>query len=414
MKYIVLGAGLLGVSTAYVLASRGHEVHVIDRKNESAAETSFANGGQLSYTHAEPWANPGVLPKVLKWMFRKDAPLVFRLRADIEMMRWGLSFLANCTSARAEINSEIMLRIGLYSRKKTNELVAETGISFDHVRKGILHIFTDQKEYEHAIAQSQYQEKLGGHETVLDLASCLAMEPSLSHTGKRLVGGIHAPDDESGDAHEFCLKLSSLAREKLGVQFHFNETVQHIAMDAGRITSVTTDKSTHQADGYILALGSYSPLFSKKLGFRLPIYPMKGYSLSLPANDYCPTVSITDTELKLVYSRLGNTLRVAGTAEFAGYDTSIPPHRIEPLLRATREMFPKADYSKAPATWACLRPSTPNGPPIIGRSPVSNLFLNTGHGTLGWTQAAASAYLLSDIIENRPTEISTAGLTLNG
>ena len=411
MKYVILGAGLLGVTTAYVLASRGHEVEVIDRAALGAAETSFANGGQLSFSHAEPWANPSVLPKIFKWMFRDDAPLVFRLRADPAMIAWGMSFLRNCTAARAHENSKNILRLGLYSKKKTEQIRTETGVLFDHLDKGILHIFSDAKEYAHAIAQSAYQETLGCHEDIVDTATCLAMEPALAHSTKPIVGGIHAPLDESGDAHDFCLNLIAYCKEKFRTRFHFNTTIESILNDAGKITGIKTNSGEIKGDGYIVATGSYSPRLLKPLGIRIPVYPMKGYSITLPATDGTPSMSITDTELKLVYSRLGNRLRIAGTAEFAGHNTSIPEHRISPILRAVHTMFPKADVSN-PQTWSCLRPSTPDGPPIIGKTKYENLFLNTGHGTLGWTQAAGSAFILSDIIEGRSPEIDMSGLTM--
>lgn len=413
MKVVILGAGVVGVSAAYFLGARGFEVEVIERNSESACETSFANGGQLSYSHAEPWANPSVLPKVFKWLFKKDAPLVFRPRADIEMIRWGLQFLMNCSEARAHANSVNILRLGLYSKKKTEQLRNITGIQFDNIREGILHIFSNEKEYAHAIKQSEYQAKFGCKEDVIDLNACIRMEPALQHAGKKLVGGIHASLDESGDAQRFTRELAALCTREFRTVFHYNTAITKLERDKqGRISHVLTDKGTFKGDSYVMSLGSYSPLYLKKLGIRVPIYPMKGYSITIPANQFSPKVSLTDTELKLVYSRLGDRLRIAGTAEFAGYNTKIHAHRIEPLQRAVRELFPKAAHETILHEWACLRPSTPDGPPIIGKTPIENLYMNTGHGTLGWTQAVGSAALLADIMEKRETEIGLSGLTI--
>lgn len=413
MRILILGAGVVGVTAAYVLGSRGHHVEIIERQNESGRETSFANGGQLSFSHAEPWANPSVLPKVLQWMFKEDAPLVLRPRADWDMITWGMRFLANCTATRANNNSVSLLKLGLYSKKKMEQLRTYSGVKFDNRREGILHIFSQKKDFDHAVGQANFQEKLGCRADILDTAKCISLEPVLAHAGKPIIGGIFQPLDESGDAFSFTQELAKLCVTEYKAVFHYNTLVKSLTHSGGRITSIITDKGEFKADAYVMSMGSYSPLYLKNLGIRVPIYPMKGYSVTFPTNHYSPRLSLTDGERKIVYSRLGNRLRIAGTAEFAGYDTSIRAKRIAPIVRAVKELLPKCEYGDPLSEWACMRPSTPDGPPIIGQTRYQNLFLNTGHGTLGWTQAAGSAALIADIIENRPTEISLAGLTLD-
>lgn len=415
MKVLILGSGVLGVTTAYVLATRGYEVEVIERQSKSGAETSYANGGQLSYSHAEPWANPSVLPKVMKWMFKEDAPLVMRPRADYHMIRWGLKFLGQCSQMRAEANTVTMLRLGLYSRKKMEQIVTMTGVKFDYMRDGILHVFSHQSDLDAAIAQTRFQEKFGCHEKILTLQECLNLEPTLEKSRVPIVGGIHAHLDESGDIHTFCTELAALCEREYKVKFHYNTAFQSFRMEGNKIAAIVTDKGEMTADNYVMSLGSYSSVHLRKIGLDVPIYPMKGYSVTMPATAECPTVSITDQEAKIVYSRLGNRLRIAGTAEFAGYNDSIREVRIQPILRAIKRFFPTIvpEDESTIDRWACLRPSTPDGPPIIGKTPVGNLYMNTGHGTLGWTQAAGSAFLLADALEGKQTEISLDGLTVD-
>lgn len=413
MKICILGSGILGVTSAYYLAKAGHDVTVIDRQSEPARECSFANGGQLSYSHAEPWANPGVFPKLWKWMFQDDAPLVLRPRADIRMLSWGAMFLLNCLPARAQRHSEALLRIGLYSKAQMQLLMQETAIDFHHIGKGILHVFSDQKGFDHARKQAEFQGKHGCPETVLSMDEAIALEPSIAHSQKKLYGAIHSPIDESGDIHVFTKNLAALCREKFGVKFLFAQSITRVHAAGKRITHIETDQGYLQDfDTYVMCMGAHSPIFLRQVGIRVPIYPMKGYSLTLQANEFTPTLSVTDDALKIVYSRLGDRIRVAGTAEFAGYNDSIRKVRTDAIRRGIEKLFPKAEMSNI-SEWACLRPSTPDGPPIIGASPLQNLYLNTGHGTLGWTQAAGSARLLADIIGNIPTEIPLTGLELS-
>lgn len=413
MKICVLGAGVLGVTSAYELARRGHEVTVIDRQPEAARECSFANGGQLSYSHSEPWANPYVFPKLFKWMFQEDAPLVLRFRADPHMIRWGMLFLLNCLPAKARKHSEIMLRLGLYSKKKMTELMADVPIDFNFIDKGILHVFSDAKEFEHAKKHAEYQYTLGCAETIMSKADCLAMEPALADSKRELVGGVYATIDSSGDIHTFTKGLAAHIAAKYNVQFRYGTGVKSIHQQGNNISHVELESGEYLSgfDGYVMSLGAYSSVYLRQVGLYVPIYPMKGYSITFPANEHAPTVSITDTALKQVYSRLGDRIRLAGTAEFAGYNHDIRKVRVDPLIHGVKNLFPKADLSSI-AEWACLRPSTPDGPPMLGATPLGNLYMNTGHGTLGWTQAAGSARLLADVIDRKPTEIPLTGLEI--
>lgn len=403
----------MGVTLAYVLASRGHNVQLVDRQPQAGAETSFANGGQLSYSHAEPWASPHVLPKLPKWLIDPNSPLIFRPRLDAEMMRWGLQFLRNAASAkRAEASCITMLRLGLYSRLKMQELMAQTAIAFDYDARGVLHVFETQKDWDAARRQAEFQAKYGCEEHLLSREEVMEIEPALQASARNIVGGLHAVQDAHGDANLFCTKLTELMKANHKVQCSFNTTIHKILAEGDRITGVVTDKGVLEADAYVMALGSYSPQMLRPLGIKLPIYPMKGYSITLPFNASSPTISITDGSAKIVYSKLGNRLRIAGTAEFAGYDTAVTESRIKPIEAAARGLFPDAAWDAGYSAWACLRPSTPAGPPLLGHTPIQNLYLNTGHGTLGWTHAAGSAYFVADMIERRPPEIITQGLTL--
>ena len=412
MKIIILGSGLLGVTAAYELGKRGFEVTVFDRGANSASETSYANGGQLSYSHAEPWASPSVLHKLPRWMLRDDSPLVLRPRADWQMIKWSLKFLRNCTKTRAEINTVNMLRLGLYSREKMREIRANEAIEFNFSDKGILHLYGTAKDFEAGKKQVEFQAKFGGSERILSYDEVLKLEPTLAHTSRTIVGGIHANHDESGDAHAFCVALAARAAEKFGVKFEYGVNILGLKKEGDKIVAISTDKGDFVGDKYIMSMGSYSSVALRKLGIDVPIYPMKGYSITLNANEFCPNISLTDGTHKIVYSRLGDELRIAGTAEFAGYNDIIREKRIAPIVRAVQTLFPKADFTQEISKWACLRPSTPDGPPIIGKTPISNLFMNTGHGTLGWTQSAGSASIIADIIEEKPPEIILHGLTM--
>lgn len=411
MKIIVLGSGLMGVTTAYELARRGANVTLIDRQKESGAETSFSNGGQLSYTHAEPWATPSVLKKLPGWLLRSDSPLVFRPRADWQMVRWGFLFLRNCTPARSHFNCINILRLGLYSKQKMAEIIAATGIDFDFYSKGILHVFTNPDEVEHAKKQYAFQESFGSKHRMLTREECLQIEPSLAYSQIDIAGGMHAFLDECGDSYSFCTQLAQHIQEKFGVKFEYSTHIKSLHTEGDRLVAVKTDKGDMQADLFVMAMGSYSALHLRHIGINVPVYPMKGYSITLPANEYCLNASIMDLTHKIALTRLGDRLRVSGTAELTGYNTKINEKRIRPIVAAAQKLFPKADWSQPIEKWACLRPATPGGAPIMGRTRYANLFVNTGHGTLGWTQAAGSAAIVADLMEGKPPEIILHGLT---
>jgi D-amino-acid dehydrogenase len=414
MKICILGAGVTGVTSAYELARRGHEVTVVDRQPEPARECSFANGGQLSYAHAEPWANPGVFPKLFKWMWQDDAPLVLRFSSDPHMIRWGMLFLRNCLPSYARRHSEVMLRLGLYSKQKMVELMADTQVQFHHLSKGILHVYSDQGSFDHARKQAEFQHTLGCEEVVMTPEEAIKLEPALANA-QEMIGGIHAPIDESGDIHFFTRNLADFCAQHYHVQFVFGKAVRKIHKSGGKISHVELVGEPPEFlsgfDAYVMCMGSHSSVYLRQVGLYVPIYPMKGYSISFNATEFCPSVSITDDAAKQVYSLLGTRMRVAGTAEFAGYNEQVRKVRIDPLIAGMKKLFPKAPLDDL-AEWACLRPSTPDGPPIIGKTPIDNLYINSGHGTLGWTQSAGSARLLADVVNGMPTEIPLSGLDI--
>ncbi|NQU55736.1 MAG: D-amino acid dehydrogenase [Rhodospirillales bacterium] len=416
MTTLVLGAGVIGVTTAYYLARAGHKVVVIERQPGPALETSFANGGQISPCHSAPWASPATLPKIIKWLGRDDAPLKFRLKADPALWSWCLRFLANCTKGRAAINTERMLRLALYSRDTLAALRLDTAIQYDQLSKGILHIYQDERELAATRHRVQAMNDLGLERTPLDVAACLALEPALETAarGGLLSGGIFTPGDESGDAHTFTAALADLAAE-MGVEFRYDCPVNRLMVKGSQIRGVETAQGVFQAKACVVALGSYSPLLLKPLGITLPVYPAKGYSVTLDVGDSpkAPFVSLIQDELKLVYSRLGRRLRIAGTAEIAGYNTEIDDNRARQILKAALTLFPDCPQPGEAEFWAGLRPKTPDSVPVIGKTGINNLYLNTGHGTLGWTMACGSGKVLADLISGNEPEISLDGLEID-
>jgi D-amino-acid dehydrogenase len=404
MRIVVLGAGLIGVSSAWFLAGDGHEVLVVDRQPGPARETSFANGGQISTSHAEPWANPGVPLKVLKWLGREDSPLLWRLRADPAQWAWGLRFLRECCPQRTRINIQAILALALDSRVRVKALRHELGLEYACLERGILHYYTNPAEFEHAIPQAALMREFGCERVVQTAAECLAIEPALAHSRSPIVGGTFTAGDESGDAQRFCSALAERAAQR-GVVFRYDTPIIGLASDGMAVRGVhLAHGEVLSADAVVVALGSYTPRYLAPLGIHVPVYPAKGYSISIPLEGgaLAPTVSLTDDGAKIVISRLGERLRVAGTAEFAGYDTQIAPQRIAPLLRRVREIFPQLVFDEsAIEPWTGLRPATPGNVPLIGRTRLKNLYLNTGHGTLGWTMAAGSGRLLADLVGGR-------------
>ncbi len=411
MKVLVLGAGVIGVTTAWYLARNGHGVVVVDRQPGPALETSFANGGQISTNHATPWATPATPWKALKWLGKAEAPLLIHLRPDPALWAWLVRFLRNCTRRRMRINIERALRLAVYSRAQLAELRGETGIRYDHLRRGILHIFRAEKEYAAALPLIDLMNRHGCNRNVVSADTCMEIEPALAAARDRLVGGIFSPDDESGDAHAFTVGLAALCAN-LGVEFRYGTSAERLLIEGGRVAAVLTDRGRMDADAFVLALGSYSPLLLREAGMTIPVYPAKGYSITIPVGDHAgaPVVSLIDDEFKMVYSRLGERLRIAGTAEFTGYDASVTDIRARFLLRKAMELFPDCGDASRAEFWAGLRPSTPDGVPVIGRTRLTNLFLNTGHGTLGWTMACGSGRVVADLISGKSLEISLAGL----
>jgi len=411
MRVLVLGAGVVGTASAWYLSKAGHEVTVVDRQPGAGLETSFANGGQISVSHAEPWANPGAPAKILKWLAREDAPLLFRLRADPAQWSWGLRFLLECLPGRTRDNIAQILNLGIYSRTALRALRAETGIRYDHLERGILHFYTNPAEFEAALEPARVMRELGVERQVMTAAECVALEPALEPARARIAGGTYTPTDESGNAHTFTSELARSCAAR-GVAFRFGLQIRALLRSGDRIAGVHvlgTEglEETLRADAYVLALGSYSPLLLRPIGLSIPVYPAKGYSITVPVTrpERAPTVSLTDDEYKLVFSRLGEDLRVAGTAELTGYDVRINPVRCEAIVRRTEELFPGfGDIARA-RFWTGLRPATPGNVPLIGRSRLSNLYLNTGHGTLGWTQACGSGQAIAEIVSGRSPQV---------
>ena len=412
MKIVVLGAGLSGVTAAWYLSQAGHQVTVLDRQARAGDETSFANGGQISVSHPEPWANPGAPWQVLRWLGRENAPLLFRFRADMAQWKFAFRFLAECSASRTHRNTEAIARLAVYSRESLRELRAATGIEYDCREKGILHLFFTGGSLSHAAKKAVGLRNFGIYLEALDRQGCLAVEPALAAYGGRLAGGLYARDDESGDAFKFVSSLTSLC-QAAGVQFQFGTRIEKLESFGKRIAGVHVREISGlrgriNADAFVLAAGSFSPKLARSVGIDLPIYPVKGYSvtLPLPPGVLAPSVSITDETRRIVISRLGDRLRVAGTAELAGFDRSISPARCGAIQARARELFPEAVGQEQGEFWAGLRPATPGGVPIIGRSRYDNLFFNTGHGTLGWTLACGSARALVDIVEGHPPELA--------
>jgi D-amino-acid dehydrogenase len=409
VKILVLGAGVVGVSAAWYLADAGHEVSVLERRAEPGLETSFANGGQISASHAEPWAKPAVIPQMLRWLGREDAPLLFRPRADWAQWAWGLRFLRECMPGRFEQHSRALAGLAAYSRDSLRALRSRTGIRYDELSRGILHFTTSERDFEALARHTAAMRSLGIEREVKTAAECVALEPALAYSEDRVIGGAYAPHDESGDAYRFTRELAALAARK-GVAFRYGVSVEALEPAGDFIAAVRAhDGERFDADAYVVSLGSYSPLLLRPLGIRIPVYPLKGYSVTLPLGPAelpaAPSVSLTDEAFKLVISRLGDRLRVAGTAELAGYDTSVNEVRCAAILRRVRQLFPQLGAVHVVENWAGLRPATPDNVPLVGRTALRNLFLNTGHGTLGWTLACGSGRALADIISGRAPEV---------
>jgi D-amino-acid dehydrogenase len=411
MKVLVLGSGVIGVTTAWYLAQAGHEVVVIDRQDGAGKETSFANAGQLSYGYSSPWAGPGVPMKAVKWLLMHHRPFVFWPRPDWQMLSWVARMAANCTEAAYRRNKGRMVRVAEYSRVALAELRAETGIEFDHRARGTVQLFRTQKQLDHVGDDTGVLDGYGVPWKLLDPAGCIAAEPALERVRDKFVGGLRLPQDETGDAFLFTQRLAELARAK-GVEFRLGVGIASIHSEGGRVAAVETDHGDFTADAYVAALGSHTPALLRPLGLRLPVYPIKGYSLTLPVTEMeaAPVSTVMDETYKIAITRLGDRIRVGGTAEIAGFSTSLRAPRRETLEHSVRDLFPEGGDIGAARFWTGLRPMTPDGTPIIGKTTLSNLYTNTGHGTLGWTMACGSGRVLADIVSGKAPEIDVSDL----
>ena len=413
MKVLILGSGVIGTTAAYYLAKAGHQVTVVDRQSAPALETSYANAGEVSPGYSAPWAGPGVPLKAVKWMLMHHSPLVIWPMLDPAMWRWGASMLRNCTEARYALNKGRMVRLAEYSRDCLRALRADTGIAYDERSQGTLQLFRTQKQLDGTGKDIDILKQYGVPFELLDRAGYVKVEPALDFVKEKFVGALRLPGDETGDCFKFTQRLAKMA-EGLGVQFRFGVNILGLRCDGAAITGVSTDAGELTADRYVVALGSYSPLLLRPLGVHIPVYPVKGYSITLPITDArrAPESTIMDETHKVAVTRLGDRIRVGGTAELAGYNLSLREARRKTLDHVVTDLFPGGgDLSRA-EFWTGLRPMTPDGTPVIGETPYGNLFLSTGHGTLGWTMAAGTGKLLADLLSNRTPEIDPTGLTM--
>lgn len=413
MKVVVLGSGVIGVTTAYYLAKAGHEVIVIDRQPGPGLETSFANAGEISPGYASPWAGPGVPLKAVKWLTMRHGPLVIRPKLDPAMWLWMLQTLRNCTSARYARNKGRMVRLAEYSRDVLRELRRDTNIAYDNRAQGTLQLFRTQAQVDAAASDIAVLKDYGVPFEVLDANGCAQVEPALAGVRGKIAGGLRLPGDETGDCQMFTARLAELAAT-LGVEFRQSITIEGLVTDSNRIASVVTGAGQITADAFVVALGSYSPLLVSKIGITLPVYPVKGYSITLPITDPggAPESTVMDESYKVAITRLGDRIRVGGTAELTGYDLALDPARRSTLDHSVSDLFPRGgDLAKA-TFWCGLRPMTPDGAPVVGPTGYANLYLNTGHGTLGWTMACGSARVLADQMSGRKPDVDASDLAV--
>jgi D-amino-acid dehydrogenase len=409
---VVLGAGIVGVATAYRLAKEGDRVILVDRQPGAGLETSFANGGLVTPGMSDPWAAPGVPKLMLTQLGREDSPILLRLRAVPGMVAWGLSFLANCRPERWRRNTEAVLKLAVYSRDQLTELTEETGIRYDRCDRGNLRIYRDRMAFAKAAKAAAMYRELGQDVRQLDAGGAVALEPALAPVQGEIAGGIHYACDHSGDCHAFAQGLAGAAT-RLGVEFRTGTTVTGFEREGGRIAALATASGRIPGDRFVLAAGSYSTPLARSLGFELPVRPCKGYAATLPVDGWnnAPTMPVVDYDRKMAVNRLGSRVRLAGTAEFAGFDLSPNPARSASLLEGFRLLFPEYPGGE-PQLWHGLRPLCPDGRPVVGRSPVANLYINAGHGPLGWTLACGSAGLLADLMAGRQPAVDAADFAL--
>jgi D-amino-acid dehydrogenase len=413
---IVLGAGVVGVSCAWYLWRDGHEVTVVERNQGVGLETSFANGGQLSYSYVAPLASPSVIPKIPPWLLRRDSPLRFRPELDPDQWRWCLEFLAACNQATADETTERLLRLAFYSRDLMHELVGTQSIDFDYVQNGKLVVHTQKESFESARRLMEYQRKLGAEQQALDPVECVEIEPALADMAARITGAIYTPSEDVGDTYKFCNELMRLMSAGPNpVTFRFGVEVERLLPWNEKLMGVETSIGVLEADHYVLALGTNAPYLLRPLGIRVPVYPLKGYSLSLPiTNDAAaPTISVTDFKRKVVYARIGDDLRVAGMADLSGRRAVIDVERVDQLVDEVKSTFPRATDFRTLKPWCGMRPATPKGTPVIGATKHGNLWLDVGHGALGFTLALATGRIVADLAAGKTPAIPLDGFTLS-
>lgn len=414
MKAVILGAGVIGVTAAHYLRRAGHEVTVIDRQPGAALETSFANAGEVSPGYASPWAAPGIPMKAIRWLMMRHAPLIVRPAADLAMVTWLAAMLRNCTEARYALNKSRMVRLAEFSRDELVHIRASLGIAYDERSRGTLQLFRTAKQLDASGKDVEVLRSYGVPFELLDRQGCVAAEPGLAAARDRIAGGLRLPNDETGDCHLFTTHLAERLASA-GVEFCYSTEILGLEKEHGAISGVRTSKGVIRGDAYLLALGSHSPLLARQVGIRLPIYPVKGYSITMPVADpdSAPVSTLLDETFKIAITRLGKRIRVGGMAEISGYDRSLSSRREATLLHCLNDLFPAAARRGETNFWNGLRPMTPDGPPIIGRTALPNLFLNTGHGTLGWTMACGSAAIAAAVMTGERPPIDVAGLGLD-
>lgn len=412
MRVIVLGSGVIGVASAYYLAQQGAEVTVLDRQSGPAEETSFGNAGQISPGYSTPWAAPGIPFKAVKWMFQHHAPLAINLDGSMWQLQWMAQMLKNCNPQSYAVNKERMMRVAEYSRDCLRELRKDTGINYENRAKGTLQLFRKEAQMEAVQRDISVLQECGVSYELLNGSELGRVEPALANAQDKLVGGLHLPNDETGDCYLFTNALAQIAKE-LGVNFQFNQNVEKLIVEGDEIKGVQVNGKVLTADRYVLAFGSYSRDFLKPLDLQLPVYPVKGYSLTIPIVDpaFAPQSTVLDETYKIAITRFDQRIRVGGMAELSGFNLGLNEDRRATLQMVTQDLFPGGDMAQA-SFWTGLRPMTPDSTPIIGATRFKNLFLNTGHGTLGWTMACGSGKLISDIVLNHKTDISTDGLSI--
>ena len=414
MRILVLGSGVIGVTTAWYLRQAGHAVVVVDRQPGPAQETSFGNAGQVSPGYASPWPAPGIPAKAIGWLLSRHAPLAIKPTADIAQYRWLWAMLRNCTTHRYGISKARMVRLAEYSRDCLEALRRDTGIRYEERTLGTTQLFRTQAQLDGAAKDIAILRDYGVPYELLDRAGIVSAEPALAGVAHTLTGALRLPGDETGDCHLFTRRLAELA-SAAGVEFRFGQAVEALQADGDAIAGVRIDGRAETADRYVLALGSWSPQLLAPLGIRLPVYPLKGYSLTLPIvhEDKAPVSTILDESYKVAITRFDDRIRVGGMAEVSGYDLTLNPRRRDTLELVVRSLYPEGGDLARAEFWTGLRPSTPDGPPVVGATRYRNLLLNTGHGTLGWTMACGSARYLADLIDGRPPQIDPEGLDIS-